>query len=52
MSLVKTVVRKAYRGVLFLAFLSILLLCSVLLLVFLADPQGMYEYVKQVFGMN
>ncbi|MGA9173711.1 MAG: hypothetical protein WBZ33_07050 [Thermoactinomyces sp.] len=52
MSLVKNVVRKAYRGVLFLSFLSILLLCTVLLLAFLADPAAMYDFIKHTFGLK
>jgi hypothetical protein len=49
---VKTIVKKTYKGVLFLTFLSILLLCTVLLLAFLADPQAMYEFIKQTFGVR
>ncbi|MGA8943157.1 MAG: hypothetical protein WB502_10630 [Thermoactinomyces sp.] len=52
MRAVKLMVRKAYKGVLFLTFLSLLLLCTVLLLAFLADPQAMYEYIKQTFGVG
>jgi hypothetical protein len=49
---VKMIVKKTYKGVLFLTFLSILLLCTVLLLAFLADPQAMYEFIKQTFGVR
>jgi hypothetical protein len=52
LSLVKSVVKKAYRGMLFLSFLSILLLCTVLLLAFLANPELMYEAVKRTFGIT
>ncbi|WP_164491655.1 hypothetical protein [Staphylospora marina] len=52
MSVVKSVVKKAYRGALFLGFLSILLLVTVLLLAFLANPEAMYEAVKKIFGIT
>ncbi|MFD1422337.1 MULTISPECIES: hypothetical protein [Laceyella] len=52
MSMVKTMVKKAYRGVLFLVFLSILMLVTVLLMTFLADPQAMYDHIRQTFGVR
>ncbi|SEN01283.1 hypothetical protein SAMN05444955_104252 [Lihuaxuella thermophila] len=52
LSLVKSMVRKAYRGVLFLSFLSIMLLVTILLVTFLADPQAMYELIKHTFGIR
>jgi hypothetical protein len=30
----------------------VLMLCTVLLLAFLADPQAMFEFVKQTFGFH
>ncbi len=44
-------VRSAYKGVLFIVILSLLLLCTVLLLAFIADPQGMWDSVRQAFQM-
>ncbi|WP_168188584.1 hypothetical protein [Thermoflavimicrobium daqui] len=47
----KTLIRKVYRGVFFVLFLSIMLLCTVLLLAFLADPTMMYATIKKIFGV-
>ncbi len=52
LNLVKSMVKKTYRGILFLLFLSIMLICTVLIITFLADPVGMYEYIKSVFGIS
>ncbi|BCU81248.1 MULTISPECIES: hypothetical protein [Polycladomyces] len=51
MSVVKSMVKSAYRGVLFILFLSVMLLCTVLLLAFLANPSLMMESVERAFGM-
>ncbi|MBN2910191.1 hypothetical protein JQC72_11830 [Polycladomyces sp. WAk] len=51
MSVVKSMVKSAYRGVLFIIFLSVMLLCTVLLLAFLANPGLMMESVERAFGM-
>lgn len=52
LNLVKSMVKKTYRGIIFLLFLSIMLICTVLIITFLADPVGMYEYIKNVFGIS
>lgn len=51
LSVVKSMVKSAYRGVLFIIFLSVMLLCTVLLLAFLANPGLMMESVERAFGM-
>ncbi|GGA40978.1 hypothetical protein ACFQ49_07770 [Kroppenstedtia eburnea] len=51
MAVVKSTVRSVYRGFLILFALSFLLLSTVLLLAFLANPQLMWESVQQAFGM-
>lgn len=48
----KSMAKKTYRGILFIVFLSVMLICTVLVITFLADPVGMYEYIKGVFGMG
>ena len=45
-------VRSAYKGVLFIILLSLRLLCTVLLLAFIADPQGMWDSVREAFRMT
>lgn len=52
LNLVKSMVKKTYRGIIFLIFLSVMLICTVLVITFLADPVGMYEYIKTVFGIS
>ncbi|MBD1371792.1 hypothetical protein IC620_05390 [Hazenella sp. IB182357] len=52
MNVVKSVVRKTYRSVMFLSFLSVLLLSTVLLLAFLANPQEMYNTIQSIFGIQ
>jgi len=52
LNLVKSMVRKTWRGILFIIFLSVMLICTVLFITFLADPVGMYEYIKMVFGIS
>gem|GEM_PF-2553406 len=52
LNIVKSMVKKTYRGILFLIFLSVMLICAVLIITFLADPVGMYEYIKSVFGIS
>ncbi|SFS95740.1 hypothetical protein [Marininema halotolerans] len=49
--MVKSTARSMYRGLLIILILSFLLLSTVLLLAFLADPQLMWESVQQAFGM-
>ncbi|GGE18385.1 hypothetical protein GCM10011571_20310 [Marinithermofilum abyssi] len=51
MNAVKSTVRSMYRGFMILFILSFMLLSTVLLLAFLADPQLMWESVQQAFGM-
>lgn len=51
LAVVKSTVRSVYRGFLILFALSFLLLSTVLLLAFLANPQLMWESVQQAFGM-
>jgi Na+/serine symporter len=51
LSVVKSMVKSAYRGVLFILFLSVMLLCTVLLLAFLANPSLMMDSVERAFGM-
>ncbi|WP_044640586.1 hypothetical protein [Risungbinella massiliensis] len=48
----KNAAKKLYRGLLFILFLAIMMLCTVLVLTFLADPQGMLETIKKAFGLN
>lgn len=43
--------KSAYRGVLFIFFLSVMMLCTVFLLAFLANPNLMMESVQRAFGM-
>ncbi|PTX59379.1 hypothetical protein C8P63_11274 [Melghirimyces profundicolus] len=52
MAVVKSTVRSMYRGFLILFALSFMLLSTVLLLAFLANPQLMWESVQQAFGMG
>ncbi|WP_175552267.1 hypothetical protein [Seinonella peptonophila] len=52
MNLVKSMVKKTYRGMIFIIFLSVLLIGTVLLITFLADPMAMFEHIKQVFGLK
>lgn len=51
LTVVKSTVRSMYRGFLMILLLSFLLLSTVLLLAFLADPQLMWESVRKAFGM-
>ncbi|QKG84085.1 hypothetical protein GXN76_06080 [Kroppenstedtia pulmonis] len=51
MSVVKSTMRSMYRGLLIILILSFMLLSTVLLLAFLANPQLMWESVQQAFGM-
>lgn len=51
MGMVKTMMRSAYRGLLFIMFLSFMLLITALLLAFLANPPLMFESVQQAFRM-
>ncbi|MDR6226437.1 hypothetical protein [Desmospora profundinema] len=52
MTVVKSTVRSMYRGFLMIFILSFLLLSTVLLLAFLADPQLMWDSVRKAFGMQ
>ncbi|SHE48031.1 hypothetical protein SAMN05444392_101646 [Seinonella peptonophila] len=52
LNLVKSMVKKTYRGMIFIIFLSVLLIGTVLLITFLADPMAMFEHIKQVFGLK
>ncbi|SDW25557.1 hypothetical protein SAMN05444487_10274 [Marininema mesophilum] len=49
--MVRSTARSMYRGLLIIFILSFLLLSTVLLLAFLADPQLMWDSVQQAFGM-
>lgn len=51
LTVVKSTVRSMYRGLLMILILSFLLLSTVLLLAFLADPQLMWDSVRKAFGM-
>ena len=51
MGMVKSLMRSAYRGLLFILFLSVMLLVTVLLLAFLANPSLMWESVREAFRM-
>lgn len=48
----KNAAKKVYRGLLFILFLAIMMLCTVLILAFLADPSLMLETIKQSFGIR
>lgn len=52
LTVVKSTVRSMYRGFLMIFILSFLLLSTVLLLAFLADPQLMWDSVRKAFGMQ
>lgn len=52
LNMVKSMVKKTYRGMIFIIFLSIMMISTVLLLTFLADPAAMLDHIKVVFGIT
>lgn len=52
LNIVKSMMKKTYRGLLFIIFLSIMLISAALLITFLADPVSMFEHIKEVFGLK
>jgi hypothetical protein len=50
--MVKSMVRSAYRSLMFILFLSVMLLVTVLLLAFLANPSLMWDSVRAAFRMH
>jgi hypothetical protein len=50
--MVKSFAQKFYRGLLFIVLLAVLMLCTILLITFLADPSRMIETIKATFGIT
>lgn len=49
---VKSAAKKVYKGFLFIVFLAIMMLCTVLVLTFLAAPDMMLDTIRRAFGLE
>lgn len=48
----KSAAKKVYKGLIFMIFLAVMMLCTILVITFLADPGMMLETIQKTFGLE